>query len=99
MHDVAVADHILLAFDAHLPRFLRTLLAFAPDVVLVGDDFRADEAALEIGVNHAGSLRRRRALADRPRAHLLRPRGEVRLQAEAFVAGVDHAIEARLGHA
>ena len=82
-----------------LPAVLRALLALARDEVVEGDDLGADEALLEVGVDDARGLRRRVAAMDRPRAHFLRPRGEVRLQAEQLVARVDHAVEARLGHA
>ena len=82
-----------------LPGLLRAVLALAAEVVGVGDRLGADEALLEIGVDDAGRLRRRGADSDRPRAHFLRPRGEVGLQPEQLVAGVDHAVEAGLGEA
>ena len=53
------------------------------DQVVERDDLGLDEAALEVGVDDAGGLRRGRALADRPRARLLRAGREVRLQARA----------------
>ena len=46
-----------------------------------------------------GRLRRRRALRDRPRAHFLLARREIRVQAEQIVSGADQAVEPRLGHA
>ena len=54
--------------------------------VLERVDLRADEALLEVGVDHAGGLGTHRALADRPGADLLLAGGEVRLQAEQAVA-------------
>ena len=66
--------------------------SFAPcsplqrDEVVVGDHLGADEALLEVGVDHAGGLRRQRAAAQRPGAHFLRAGGEVRQQAEQVVA-------------
>ena len=61
MHDVAVADDVLLALEPHLARLLRALLALAGDEVGEGDDLGADEAVLEVGVDHAGRLGRRGA--------------------------------------
>ena len=46
-------------------------------------DLRADEALLEVGVDHAGRLGRGGTLADRPGADLLLAGREVRLQARA----------------
>ena len=56
------------------------------DEVLVGDDLGADEAALEVGVDHAGGLRRGGAGAHGPGAHFLRAGGEIGLQPEQLVA-------------
>src|ERR1051326_7511275 len=50
--DIAVPHHVLASFESHLTGFLRALLALARDVVVVGDDFGADESLLEIGVDH-----------------------------------------------
>ena len=63
---------------------------------LVGDDLGADEAVLEVGVDHAGRLRRGAAAAHRPGAHFLQAGGEVGLQAQQLVAGADHAVQAGL---
>src|SRR5574337_287752 len=79
---VAVFDDVILPFGAHLAGFLRALFAAAGDEVVEGDGLRADEAALEVAVDHARRLRRGVADVDRPGAHLLRPGGEVGLQAE-----------------
>src|SRR5690349_3527127 len=51
MHDVSVADDVLAAFEPHPARLLRALLAVVRDIVVVCDHLRADEAALEIGVD------------------------------------------------
>ncbi|KGD42250.1 hypothetical protein DO70_6530 [Burkholderia pseudomallei] len=50
-------------------------------------------------MDHARRLRRGVADVDRPRAHFLHARGEVRLQPEQLEARTDHAVEARLVHA
>ena len=74
LHDV------LPALEPHLAALLRALLALARDVVGERDHLGADEALLEIGVDHARRLRRRRAGVNRPRAHFLRPGREVGLR-------------------
>src|SRR4029079_15971333 len=99
VHDVAVANDIVAALEAHLAGFLGALLAVAPLVVRECDDLRADEALFEISVDDAGRLRRGCAMRNRPRAHFLRSGGEVRVQAEALVPGANQAVESRLGHA
>ena len=51
MHDVAVVDDVVGAFEAHLAGVLGALLAAVRDEILVGDGLGADEALLEIGVD------------------------------------------------
>jgi hypothetical protein len=58
MHDVAVPDDVVLAFEPHLAGFLGAELAAERDVVVVGDGLGADEALLEVGVDGARRLRR-----------------------------------------
>ena len=58
MHHVAVGDHVVLAFEPQLAGVARAGLAAERDVVVIGDGLGADEAALEIGVDDAGRLRR-----------------------------------------
>src|SRR3569623_3017767 len=55
---IAVLDDVLLAFRAHLARFLRALFALVRDEVLIRYGLRANEAAFEVGMDHAGRLRR-----------------------------------------
>ena len=56
-------DDIFLAFVARLAGFLGRHFAAERDEVVIGDGLGADEAALEIGVDDAGRLRRLGALA------------------------------------
>ena len=77
MHDVAVADDVLLAFEPHLAGVLGAGFAAERDVVVVGDRLGADEAFLEIRVDDAGRLRALGAALDRPGARFLRADGEV----------------------
>ena len=76
MHDVAVGDHVVLAFEAEPAGIARAGLAAELDVVVIGDGLGADEAVLEIGMDDAGRLRRPGAAGDGPGARLLRTRGE-----------------------
>src|SRR5258708_33009724 len=69
VHHVPVPNQVLLPFQSHLSRFFRALLAFADDVVSVGDDFGANEAALEVGVDHSRRLRRGRPDRHGPGVH------------------------------
>ena len=54
------------------------------------DDLGPDEAALEVGVDAAGALGRRRAVVERPRPGLLVAGGEERAQPEQVVGAADH---------
>ena len=58
LRNSVVPSDVLLAFGAHLARVLRALFAREGDEVVEGDGLGADEAALEIGVDHAGRLGR-----------------------------------------
>ena len=62
MQHVAVGDHVVLAFEPQLAGIARAGLAAAGDIVVIADGFGADEAALEIGMDDAGRLRRLGAL-------------------------------------
>ena len=57
----------------------------------------ADEALLEIGVDHARRLRRPGPSFDRPGARFLRADGEESDEMQEVVASPDDAVEARLG--
>ncbi|EEF93788.1 hypothetical protein CATMIT_01579, partial [Catenibacterium mitsuokai DSM 15897] len=76
MQDIAFPDAIFLAFQAQPAGVAGAGLALVLDEIVVGDGFGADEALLEVGVDHRGGLRRGRAGLDRPGAHFLHTRGE-----------------------
>src|SRR6266446_5570382 len=95
VHHIPVSNDVILSLQPQLPRFFRALLAFAGDVVRIGNDFGADEAALEVGVDRPRGLRRRGADGYSPGAHFLRSGGEEGLQAEQRVPGTDQAVQAR----
>ena len=94
--NVAVLNDIFLAFVARLAGFLGRHFAAERHEIIVGDGLGADEAALEIGVDDAGCLRRLGALVDGPGARLLRSDGEIGDEVKQFVAGADELVEARL---
>src|SRR5476649_1285157 len=76
MHDIAVGDDIVGAFQSHLTGILGALLAAAGDKVTVGNRLGADKALLEIGVDDARGLRRLAAVGHGPSTGLLGPDGE-----------------------
>ncbi len=92
MH-VAVLHDVLLAFRPDDALFLRAFPAAVRDELIVAHRLGANEAALEIGVNHARCLRRGVAAMNRPRADFLLAGREVRLQSEQVVAGANEPIE------
>src|SRR5690606_6196949 len=93
---VALLDPVFLALQAQAPGLARAGLAAVADEVLVGDGLGADEALLEVGVDHRGRLGRGGAGLHGPGADLLHPGGEVGLQAQQPVGGPDHAVETGL---
>src|SRR5207237_10089600 len=93
MHDVAVLDDVIGAFEAHLAGILGALLAATGDEIGIGDRLGADKALLEIAVDDAGGLRRLGAARDRPGARLLWARREKGDQIEERVSGADHLVE------
>ncbi len=96
LDDVAVLHDVVLALHAGLA--LRAGLGdrAGRDQVLEADDLGLDEALLEVGVDDAGRLRGRPALADRPGARLLGARREVGLQTEGGEADPSELVEAAL---
>ena len=96
LHHIPVLHLVLLALGTEDAMFARARLAAVLDVVLVGDDLRADEALLEVGVDDARALRGLPALAERPRARLLRPRREEARQPQRLVGELDRAVKRTL---
>ena len=67
--------------------------------VFVAEGFGADEAAFEVGVDHACALRSLVARVERPGAAFLFAGGKERAEAEDFVTLAHHGVEARFLHA
>jgi len=55
MHDVAVGDDIVLAFQPQLAGVAGAGFAAERDIIGIGDGFGADKAFFEIGVNDAAA--------------------------------------------
>src|SRR5205085_12184342 len=98
VQDVALPHDVVLPFHSEEPLRLRGLHAAGGDEVVVGDDLRPDEAALEIRVDHAGRLRSLGAATDLPRARLVLPGREERDEVERPIPRRDDSLEARLRH-
>src|SRR5439155_7054560 len=71
LEHVAVGDFVVLAFHAQPPDFSRLRPRANLEQLIPADDFGADEAALQVRVNHARAFRCLGAGAERPRARLL----------------------------
>src|SRR5690606_36882458 len=93
VHDVTVLDDVVLAFQTPLARFLGTGFAVVLDEVVVADDLGADEALLEVGMDHARRLGGGSTDLDCPGTYFLDPGSEVGLQVEQFVTGADHPVQ------
>src|SRR4029077_2733067 len=96
VYDVALLHQVFLALQAQLAGVARTGFAPAGEVVREGDDFGADEATFEVGMDDSRRLRRRRPDAHRPGAHFLGACGEESLQTEQAVGRTDHTVQPRL---
>src|SRR3569832_2462182 len=79
---VTVLHDVVLAFQPPLAGLFGLLLAAAGDEVVIRDDLGADEAALEIGVDHAGGLRCGGAEQKKPNTHHKNTNKKKSLQAE-----------------
>src|SRR5216684_4996342 len=99
MKYVAVLDAVVLAFEPKLAGVARARFAVQGDVVVVGDGLGADEALLEIGMDHARRLRRRGLAAHRPGARLLGADREEGHQVEELVARAHDSRETGLREA
>src|SRR5207248_233964 len=64
--DIAILHEIVAPFEPHLSAFPSGGVGSRSDQVIVGDDFRLDEPAFDVAVDHTRCLRRLRPLANRP---------------------------------
>lgn len=77
MHDIAILDDIVLAFQTPFAGIFRTLFALVRNEVFVAITLCADETAFEIAVNHTGGLWGGRADRNGPGADFLYAGGKV----------------------
>ena len=70
MHDVAVLDDVVLALDGEFAGGAAFGFGTVFDEVVVLDDFGADEALLEVGMDDSGGAGSLVALVDGPGADL-----------------------------
>ena len=100
MDDVAVGDDVVTPLAPKRAALACAGVAAGVDELVPRDDLRADEAALHVGVDLAGRLRRRLAARDRVCARLdVAVSGEEGDQPQELERRADHAVEAALGHA
>ena len=76
---ISILHDILLAFRSHIALLARILPSTISDECVECNCVRLDEAALEVGVDHSGGLRRGIAAMNGPRAHFLLAGSEIRL--------------------
>src|SRR5438874_11377316 len=94
--DIAVLHYILAAFEPHLSAFSSGGVRSRRDEVIVGDDLRLDEPALDVAVDDARGLRCPGPLANRPGPHLRIAGGQKGHEVQQAVGGVDERRERRL---
>src|SRR3989338_2721066 len=85
VEDVAVLDDVLLPLQQRLARTRHRLLTAQTDEVAILDELRADEPALDVGMDDAARRRRCRAPTHRPGPHLVRADREVGDESERLV--------------
>ena len=93
---IAVLNDVLLALAAEKALLLRGGNAAAADHIVEIDRLGTDKAALDVGVDLAGGLRRLGAVFDRPGAALVLAVGEEGDETEQGVRALDEAVEAGL---
>ena len=57
MHDIAVLNDIFFSLDTHLSGFFYSRFRTVGNIILIFDDFGADKAFFEVGMDHTGTLR------------------------------------------
>src|SRR5260370_40392650 len=94
MHDVAVGEDVLLAFQPQLAGIAGAGLAAERDVIGIGNRLGANKTLFEIGMNDAGGGGRPGAAVDGPGPRLLRPDGEIGGVVQEPIAGEDQTSQA-----
>ena len=97
MQHVAFLDQVFLALQPQPAGVAGARFAAVADEIVVRDGLGADEALLEVGVDHAGRLRGGVALVDGPGARFLGADREIGLQAQQVIGLADQLVQAGLG--
>lgn len=82
VHDVAVLNDILFAFDAHFAGLFASRFRAESNVIVVLDNFGAYKAFFKVGVNNAGALGGFASLVVGPSTHFLYSCGNVGFEIE-----------------
>ena len=77
LNHVAIFDNVVFAFNAQFARLFGLHMRPQFHQIVVSNHFRCNEAAFEVGVNHAGSLRCFHAFGDGPGTGFFLPGGQV----------------------
>ena len=96
MHDVTILNNVLFALDAHLACLADSSLRAILDIVVVLDDFSADKAFLEVGMDDASTLRSLPALLVCPSLDLHFASGDEGFEVQQGVGLLDETIDTAL---
>ena len=93
MYHVGFLHHVFLAFKAPFAYILRALLAVAGYKIVKSDYLGANKTLFEIGMDLARCTWRGITHANSPGPHFLRASGEVGLQVQQLITGMDYPVE------
>src|SRR5690625_2353245 len=93
VHDIAADEYGDLTLEPHGAAGLAFRQGAGIDEVVEGDHLRANDSALEVRMDLPGRFRSRGPLGNRPRPRLLRPCGEIGLQAERVESDASELVE------
>ena len=89
MHDIAVLNDIFFSLDTHLSGFFYSRFRTVRNIILIFDDFGADKAFFEVGMDHTGALRGFPSFMESPGTTFVGTGGQECLQVQEFVSGLD----------
>ena len=85
MHDIAVLNDIFFSLDTHLSGFFYSRFRTVGNIILIFDDFGADKAFFEVGMDHTGTLRSFPTFLVSPGTHFLYAGSEVSFEIKQFI--------------
>ena len=83
--NVTILNQVAFAFDSQFSVLLDRNLGFMLDQIIQSIHFNANKSAFKIGMNHAGSLRRRKTSLNRPGPHFLLAGREIAVQTKRLI--------------